>query len=81
MRKYVVLILNVIIFSILFKYILIERLSVFYSCFLNIYSKLFWMSNIEYDPSGNSNYSSSAGADILNSLFSYEFFNIFPCIV
>ena len=39
------------------------------------------MSDTEYDPSGNSNSSFHVGADILNLLFLYDFFYIFPCIV
>ena len=64
--------LNVILFSILFMYILIEELSVFSSCFLrNI------QNNLEYDPPGNSNTPFHVGADILNLLFLYDFFIFF----
>ena len=35
------------------------------------------MSNIEYDPSGNSNLSFHVGTDILNSLLMYEPFIFF----
>ena len=57
-------------------YIFIEGLSVTVSCFLMVYS-----SGAEYDPSGNSNSLLHFGADILNLLFLYDFFYIFPCIV
>ena len=39
------------------------------------------MSDTEYDPSGNSKSSFHVGADILNLLFWYDFYYIFPCIV
>ena len=35
------------------------------------------MSDIEYDPSGNSNSSLRVGADILNLLLLYELFRFF----
>ena len=56
--KYSVLILNAILFSIVFTYIVIEGLLlslIFPLCSFNIYSKHSWLSNTEYDPSGNSN--------------------------
>ena len=49
--------LNVILFSILFMYIIIEGLSVTVSCLIII-------SDTEYDPSGNSNSSFHIGDDI-----------------
>ena len=39
------------------------------------------MSYIEYDLSGNSNSLFNVGVDLLNLLFLYDFFHIFPCIV
>ena len=39
------------------------------------------MSGIESHPSGNSNSSFDVGLDIVNWLFLYDFFYIFPCIV
>ena len=68
-----ILILYAILFSILFTYILIEGLSVFSPCFLKISSKQYWISDIEYYPSGNSNSWFLVGADILNLLFLYDF--------
>ena len=41
-------------------------------CFLKIYSKYSLISDIEYDPSGNSNSSLHAEGDILNLLLFYE---------
>ena len=35
---------------------------------------LSWISDAEYDPSGNSNFSFHVGTDILNLLFFYDFF-------
>ena len=72
-RCYLVLILNVILFSILFIYILIDGLSKFSPCFLRIYSKESWISDIKYDLSGNSNTSFYVGADTLNLLLLYGF--------
>ena len=54
-------------------YILIEGLSVAVS-FLKTYLKLSWIFGTEYDPSGNSNSSFHAGADILNLLSLDDFF-------
>ena len=59
------LILNVILFSILFMYIFIRGLSVNASRFLIIYSKYSWISDTEYEPSGNWNSSFQVGADTL----------------
>ena len=44
------------------------------------YSKYSWVSDTEYDPSGNSNLLFYGGADILNLLF-YINFSISSCIV
>ena len=74
-RWYPVSILNVILISSLSTYILTWGLNVLW--FLIIYS---WISDTEYDPSGNSNSSFHVEADILNTLFLYDFF-IFPHIV
>ena len=38
------------------------------------------MSDIDFDPSGNSNSLFHVRDDILNSLFLYNCFYIFPCI-
>ena len=55
--------LNMILFSILIMYIVIEEISV--------------IINAEYDPSCNSNLSFYVKTDILNSLLSYNFFIFF----
>ena len=60
---YQVLILNVILFSILFTYIFTNGLSIFSPCFFKIYSKKSWIFAIEYDPFGNLNLSFHVGAD------------------
>ena len=60
---YQVLILNVILFSILFTYIFTDGLSIFSPCFFKIYSKKSWIFAIEYDPFGNLNLSFHVGAD------------------
>ena len=52
----------------LFTHVLIKGLSVLSPCFLR------YIQNSEYDPSGNSNSSFHVRADILNSLFLYDFF-------
>ena len=39
------------------------------------------MSDIEYDLSGNSNFSFHVRADILNLLFLYDFFYVVSCYV
>ena len=49
--------------------------------FFNIDSKYSWISDIEYDPLGNSSSSFHVVDDILNLLFLYDFFYIFPCII
>ena len=41
------------LFFSLFMYIFTEGVTVLRISFLNIHSKESWMSNIEYDPSGN----------------------------
>ena len=74
------LILNVILFYILFTYILVEGLPVFCPCFFKIYLKQSKVSDTEYDLSFNSNFSFHVGADTLNLLFLYNLY-IFPCIV
>ena len=66
-RWYFSLILNVIIFSISFTYIFIEALSLTISRFYMIDLNIFWISDIEYDPSGNSYIS-------FHLLFLYDFF-------
>ena len=71
------MILNVILFSILFMDIFVDRLTVFSPCFFNIYSKKSWISDIEVDPSGNSNSAFHVGADVLNLLFLYDFYVFF----
>ena len=76
-RWYPIFILNVILISIFFTYILIEGFSVAASSFFKIYPKKSWISGTEYDPSGNSNFSFHFGADILNLLFFYYFFIFF----
>ena len=43
-------------------------------CFFNIYGKYSWISDIEYDPSDNSNSSFYVGAVILNLFFLYDCF-------
>ena len=67
---------SVILFSYIFLcfiyYIIIEGLLVTPSCFLKIYLKKPWISDTEYDPSGNSNSSFHAWADILNLLILYD---------
>ena len=60
-------ILNAILFSTLFTYIIIEGLLVTVSCFFKIYLKKSWIFYPQYDPSGNSKPSFHLGADILNS--------------
>ena len=75
--RYLILILNVILFSILLTYILTEELSIFPSCFFKIYRYLFRISDTEYNPSGNSNFLFHVGADILNLLLLYELFIFF----
>ena len=45
--------------------------------FLNIYPKYSRISDIEYDPSGNSNSSFQGGADILDLLFCVTFLFFF----
>ena len=62
-----------ILFSILFTYVLIGRLSVTVSYFLMIHSKYLWISDTDYDTSGNSNLLFHVGADMLNLLFLYNF--------
>ena len=57
-------ILNVILFSILFVYILIKSLTVSSPYLFNIYSEWSWISDIEYDPSGNSKSLFHVGIDI-----------------
>ena len=49
-------------------------ISLFLMFFLNIFRIIL---NIEYDPSGNSNSSHHVGADILKSLWLYDFFIFF----
>ena len=71
-----VLILNVILFSILLTYILIDGILIFSSCFLK-YTQNNLESDTEYDPSGNSNVSFHVGTHILNSLLLYELFMFF----
>ena len=39
------------------------------------------MSDIEYDPTGNSNFPLHVGADILKLLFLVRAFYVFPCII
>ena len=76
-KEYPVLILNAILFPILFKYILIEGLSIFSLYFFKIYLKLSWISDTEYDPSHNSNLSFYVGDDNLSLLLFYELFVCF----
>ena len=57
---------------------LMEDYQLVFNVFLMIYSKLSWISDIEHDPSGNSNLSFHVGTDILNLLFLYDFLRIFP---
>ena len=65
--------LNVILFSISFTYILIEGLIVFSPYSFKIRSKQSWISDIQYDPPSNSNFSFYVEADILNLLFLCDF--------
>ena len=65
------------LFSILFTYICTESLSVFSLCFF----KMPWISDTEYDPSGNSNLSFHVRADILNLLLLYELFYVSSCVI
>ena len=65
--------MNVILFSCLFINIYTGGLRDSVSCFLLIYPKLSWISDTEYDPSGNSNLSFDGGAEILNLLFFITF--------
>ena len=68
--RYPVLILNTIPFSIFFTYIFLTGgSSVSVSYFLMIYSKWSWITDTEYDPSGNSKLSFLVGDDILNPFF------------
>ena len=56
-------------------YILIDGLSVSSeTCFQCYFSKLSWISDIEYRPSFNLKFSFNAGADSLNLLFLYNIF-------
>ena len=56
-------------------YILIDGLSVSSeTCFQCYFSKLSWISDIEYHPSFNLKFSFNAGADSLNLLFLYNIF-------
>ena len=73
------LILNAILSSILFIYILIGRLSVNSSCFLMIFSKWSGISDAEYNPSANLKLLFYVVPDIF--CFHMIFFYIFPCIV
>ena len=67
------LILNLILFPILFTYIYTDGLSIFSPCFLKcIQNNLEYLSDTEYYPSGNSNLSFHIGADILDLLLLYE---------
>ena len=66
-----------ILFSILFTNILIEGLTVFSQCFLNICPKWSWISDIECEPSSNLNSLFHVGGNILNLLFFYDFFIFF----
>ena len=68
----IVLILNVILFSVLFTNALIGGLPVSALYFLMVYSEKYWISDPEYEPSGNSNLSFHVGVNILNLLFSYD---------
>ena len=45
--------------------------------FLYLYSKYCWISDTEYDPSGDSKSSFKVGADIVNLLLLYDFFVFF----
>ena len=45
-----------------------------------IYLKYSWISDTEYDQSGNSNSSCHIGAEILNLLFFYDFFIFFHVV-
>ena len=67
-----------ILFSILFTYIIIDELSIFSPCFLRYTQKKSWISDVEYDLSGNSTLSFHVGADILHLLLLYDFFMFFP---
>ena len=58
-------------------YTFIGGLSLTVSCFLMIFSKWPWISDTEYNLSGNSNCSSHVGAYIWNLIFLYEFFILF----
>ena len=80
-KHYPLWFLNVILFSLLFTYILIEEISITVSCFLMIYSKESWLSDAEYDPSDNSNSSFHVWAYIINLIIFVWHFFIFPCIV
>ena len=62
---YPLLISNIILFSNLFKYVLIGGLSVTVSCFLIIYSKYSSISDTEYGLSSNSTSPFHVGADSL----------------
>ena len=46
-----------------------------------MFFKISWVADIEFDPSGNSNLSFHAGADILNLLLLCEFSYVSLCIV
>ena len=74
-------ILHVILFAVIFTYIIIEGLSVPVQCFFKICLKYSWISETEYDPSGDSNSSFYVGADILDLLCLHDFFFIFSCII
>ena len=65
-RLYPFLILNITVFSILLTYICPDGLLISSPWFFEIYSKQSWISDTEYDTSGNSNLSFHVGADILN---------------
>ena len=80
-RSYPIFILNVILFENFFTYILLGGFLVTVSCFLMIYSKWSWISDKEYNSSGNSNFSFRVGAGNLNLLFLYNFFYVFPRVV
>ena len=71
-RQYPVFISDMIFFSSLYTYFVIEGLSVFSLCFLR-----YCIYDIEYDPSCNSNSSFHVRADILNLLFLYGLFTFF----
>ena len=69
------------LFSILFKYILINGLLVFPLCFFKIYSKESWIANPEYDPSFNSSLSFHVRDDILDLLLLCEVFMFFYVLI